>query len=75
LLPVTNYMPDVEMIRRNRVTVFMAAGKRSLDKRRFYAETARALSERLGCEIVTFPGHHGSFVICPNSGPPRYARF
>lgn len=65
LLPVTNYLPDVETIRRNRVKVFMAAGKRSLDKKRFYAETARILSERLGCDMVTFPGHHASFVDMP----------
>jgi pimeloyl-ACP methyl ester carboxylesterase len=37
LLPVTNYLPDVEMIQKNRVEVCMAAGKRSLDKKRFYA--------------------------------------
>lgn len=62
LLPVTNYLPDVEMIKKNRVKVCMAAGKRSLDKKRFYAQTAQILAERLGCEMITFPGHHGSFV-------------
>jgi pimeloyl-ACP methyl ester carboxylesterase len=41
LLPVTNYLPDVETIKKNGVKVFMAAGKRSLDKKRFYAETAQ----------------------------------
>jgi pimeloyl-ACP methyl ester carboxylesterase len=66
LLPVTNYLPDVKAITKNGVQVFMAAGKRSLDKRRFYAETARVLSERLRCEMVTFPGHHGSFVDMPD---------
>ena len=39
----------------------MAAGERSLRKRRFYAETAQVLAERIGCD-VTVPGHHGSFV-------------
>jgi pimeloyl-ACP methyl ester carboxylesterase len=66
LLPVTNYLPDVETIKRNRVRVFMAAGKRSLDKKRFYAETAQILSDRLGCEMVIFPGHHGSFMDMPD---------
>jgi hypothetical protein len=66
LLPVTNYLPDVEAIRKNSVRIYMAAGKRSLDKKRFYAQTARILADRLGCELVVFPGHHGSFVDMPN---------
>jgi pimeloyl-ACP methyl ester carboxylesterase len=65
LLPVTNYLPDVEMIKKNGMKVYMAAGKRSLDKGRFYAQTAQILAERLGCQMVTFPGHHGSFVDMP----------
>jgi pimeloyl-ACP methyl ester carboxylesterase len=66
LLPVTNYLPDVELIKRNNVRVFMAAGKRSLAKKRFYAETARILADRLGCEMVTFPGHHDSLFDKPD---------
>src|SRR5215831_18552873 len=37
LLPVTNYQPDVEAIKKNGVKVIMAAGERSLAKKRFYA--------------------------------------
>jgi hypothetical protein len=66
LLPVTNYLPDVEMIKKNGVKVCMAAGKRSLDKKRFYAQTAQILAERLASQIVTFPGHHASFVDTPD---------
>ncbi len=44
----------------------MAAGERSLHKKRYYAEAAQVLAERLGCEFVTFPGHHASFVDMPN---------
>jgi pimeloyl-ACP methyl ester carboxylesterase len=66
LLPVTNYLPDVEMIKKNGVKVCMAAGKRSLDQKRFYAQTAQILAERLGCEMTTFPGHHGSFIDMPD---------
>jgi pimeloyl-ACP methyl ester carboxylesterase len=65
LLTITNYLPDVGAIRRNKVRVYMAAGRRSLDKRRFYAETARVLASRFGGELITFPGHHGSFVDMP----------
>jgi hypothetical protein len=43
----------------------MGAGKRSLEKKRFYAQTAEILAKKLGCELVTFPGHHGSFIDMP----------
>ena len=66
LLPVTNYLSDIETIKKNRVRVFMAAGKRSLHKKRFYAERAQILARKLGCELVTFPGHHGSFIDMPD---------
>jgi hypothetical protein len=65
LLPVTNYLPDVEMIKKNGVKVFLAAGKMSLEKKRFYAQTAPILSEMLDCEMVTFPGHHTSYLDRP----------
>jgi hypothetical protein len=66
LLPVTNYAPDIEVIKKNNMKIYMAAGKRSLEKKRFYAQTAQVLAEQLGCELVVFPGHHGSFVDMPN---------
>jgi hypothetical protein len=66
LLPVTNYMPDVEMIRKGEVKIFMAAGKESLEKKRFYAETAPVLASMLNCEMIVFPGHHVSFLDMPN---------
>ena len=62
LLPITNYLPDVAMIKKNGVKVFMAAGKMSLEKKRFYSETSRILAKRLDCELVIFPGHHGSYM-------------
>ena len=37
-----------------------------LEKKRFYAQTAQILAEKLGCEMVTFPGHHSSFMDMPN---------
>jgi pimeloyl-ACP methyl ester carboxylesterase len=66
LLSVTNYLPDVEQIKRNGVRIVMAAGKQLLHKRRFYAETAPILAQQLGCELVTFPSHHGSFLDMPD---------
>lgn len=65
LLPVTNYLPDLEMIKKNGIRVVMAAGEKSLAKKRFYAETAPILAEKLGCEMVIFPGHHVSYIDMP----------
>jgi pimeloyl-ACP methyl ester carboxylesterase len=65
LLPVTNYMPDIVMIKKNGIKVFLAAGQESLDKKRFYAQTAPILAQRLECEMILFPGHHVSYVDNP----------
>lgn len=65
LLPVVNYLPDMAMIQQNKVPMFMAGGKMSLDSKRWYAETAQILAEQLDCELVVFPGHHGSFMDMP----------
>jgi pimeloyl-ACP methyl ester carboxylesterase len=65
LLPVTNYLPDVELIKKNGVRVFMAVGTWALEKKTWYAQAAHMLAEQLGCELVTFPGHHGSYMDMP----------
>ncbi len=65
LLPITNYLPDIEAIKKNKVRVIMAAGKTSLENKRFYAQTVPILAEQFGCEMVIFPGHHGSFMDMP----------
>jgi pimeloyl-ACP methyl ester carboxylesterase len=66
LLPVTNYMPDVEKLRNNGVKVFMAVGEWSLNKKTWYAISNKVLAEKLGCELVVFPGHHGSLADMPD---------
>ncbi len=66
LLPVTNYLPDVERIKQNGVRVSMAVGQWALEKKTWYAQAAQILAEQLGCELVTFPGHHGSFMDMPD---------
>ena len=66
MLPVTNYEPDLAAIQKNNVKIVMAAGKRSLEKKRFYAETPKILAEKLNCEFVLFPGHHASFIDLPD---------
>jgi hypothetical protein len=59
-------MPAIDLIKNNGVEVFMAAGQESLDKKRFYAQTAPILAEMLGCEMIMFPGHHVSYVDQPD---------
>jgi pimeloyl-ACP methyl ester carboxylesterase len=65
LLPVTNYLPDFERIKKNEVRVFIAVGTWSLERKTWYAQAAQILVEQFGCELVTFPGHHGSFMDMP----------
>ncbi len=65
LLPVTNYQPDVELIKKNGVKVFIAIGTWALEKKTWYAQADQILAKQLGCELVTFPGHHGSFMDMP----------
>ena len=36
LLPVTNYLPDVELIKKNEVRVFIAVGEWALSRKTWY---------------------------------------
>jgi pimeloyl-ACP methyl ester carboxylesterase len=65
LLPITNYLPDVEQIKQNGVKVFLAVGEWGLKRQAWYVRAAQILAGQLGCELVTFPGHHGSFMDMP----------
>jgi pimeloyl-ACP methyl ester carboxylesterase len=65
LLPVTNYLPDFEKIKQNNVKVIMAVSQWGFDRKAWYVQVAQILAEKLGCELVIFPGHHGSFLDLP----------
>ncbi|HWI66676.1 MAG TPA: alpha/beta hydrolase [Symbiobacteriaceae bacterium] len=65
MIPSVTYRPDVERIKGNGVKVFMAAGQVTLDKQKYYGRTAPILADLLGCELVTFPGHHNSYIDLP----------
>jgi hypothetical protein len=54
LLPVTNYLPDIETIKKNRVRVFMTAGKRSLEKKRLRTDRTN-FSEEARVRADDFP--------------------
>jgi pimeloyl-ACP methyl ester carboxylesterase len=66
LLPVTNYLPDFEQIKRNDVRMFIAISQYGVDRKAWYAQIAQILAQKLGCELITFPGHHGSFMDMPD---------
>jgi pimeloyl-ACP methyl ester carboxylesterase len=65
MLAFTNYKPDVDTIKKNGVKLFLAAGMTTLDARKYYGRTAPILAEMLGCEMLTFPGHHISYIDAP----------
>jgi hypothetical protein len=71
LVPVTNYLPDVVLIKKNRVEVVMAVGEWGQERKKWYVEVARILLAEFGCELVTFPGHHGSYMDMPNEFADR----
>ena len=66
LLPVTNYLPDLGAIRRGEATSFIGVSEYGLARNAWYAQVAQILASRLDCELVTFPGHHGSFMDTPD---------
>lgn len=65
MIPSVNYMPDIASIKHNGVRMFVAAGQMTLDKGKYFGRTVPILAESLGCEMVTFPGHHLSFFDRP----------
>lgn len=69
LPPVTNYFSHVELIKNNRGVL----GDRRVGQKRknWYLDVARILSAELGCELVTFPGHHSSYMDVPNEFADR----
>ena len=66
LLPVTNYLPAFDAISRNGVKIVAAVSEYGRRRHAWYAQAAQIVAERLDCELVTFPGHHGSFMDKPD---------
>jgi pimeloyl-ACP methyl ester carboxylesterase len=65
VLPSSRYLPDVAALRRSGVRIFMAIGEMTQEAGAYYGRTAPILAEQLGCELVVFPGHHGSYLVNP----------
>jgi hypothetical protein len=56
IMPFSQYLPDIERIRNNNVSMVVAVGRDSDDA--YYVQASNALAAKLGCENVEFPGHH-----------------
>jgi pimeloyl-ACP methyl ester carboxylesterase len=56
LRAVFGYLPNIQTIRNNKVSMVTAVGKDSDDA--YYVQTAKALAAKLDCKNVVFPGHH-----------------
>jgi hypothetical protein len=44
----------------------MAVGEWALKKKTWLAQTSHIVAEKLGYELVTFPGHHSSHTDMPD---------
>ena len=60
LIPLTSYEPDFEALRAAPTRLVMAAGEES--EGIMAARGAEAVAERLGTDVVLFPGDHGGFL-------------
>jgi pimeloyl-ACP methyl ester carboxylesterase len=62
LLPITGYRPDVDALRQSGAKLYIAVSQYGAARNTWYARAAKILAEQLPCPLVTFPGHHGSFM-------------
>ncbi len=65
LLPVTGYGLDIDTLRNSGVKIFIGCGQYGLKKNAWYARVAKLLADRLSCDFVVFPGHHGEYMSNP----------
>ncbi|HYU65944.1 MAG TPA: alpha/beta hydrolase [Jatrophihabitantaceae bacterium] len=65
--PIVDYVPDLAALRR--IPVVMAGGHDS--RRLFYCRTGEVIAERLGVELVEFPGAHSAYF---DDAPPFAAK-
>jgi len=57
------YMPNIEIIRKNSINMVTAVGQESNDA--YYVQATKVLANKLGCEILEFPGHHDLSLWMP----------
>jgi len=62
LLPVTGFLPDFNALKNSRVKLFIGCGEYGIKRNTWYYRTSKIMAEKLSCEFVTFPGHHGEYM-------------
>jgi pimeloyl-ACP methyl ester carboxylesterase len=67
LRPVSGYVPDIAALRSTPTRIVVAGGEQSRAKPHPAYQATVALAERLGTEVVHFPGHHGGFGSHPSA--------
>ncbi|WP_179865706.1 alpha/beta fold hydrolase [Bacillus sp. AFS017336] len=65
LIPVTNYIPNMDILREHKEKLIFAAGDWSVNKNVWFAEVAQKLSNEIGSTLITLPGSHVSFMDKP----------
>jgi pimeloyl-ACP methyl ester carboxylesterase len=50
------YLPDIESIRNNNISMVVAVGRDSDNA--YYVQASNVLAVKLGCKNIEFPGHH-----------------
>ena len=65
LLPITSYEPDFAALQEASTRVEVGVGEASVGQETY--DTALALAERLGTEVVTFPGDHVGMATHPEA--------
>ncbi len=63
--PISGYVPDIAALWATSTRIVVAAGDESRAKPWAVYEASVALAERLGTDVVHFPGHHGGFGTHP----------
>jgi pimeloyl-ACP methyl ester carboxylesterase len=62
LLPVTAYEPDFVAAKSGGARLFIGSSQYGLKRNAWYARVAQILAKNLSCNLVEFPGHHGSHM-------------
>ena len=72
VVPWADYVPDTAALREASTRIVVAGGSESSGQMPYLCAAAPA--ERLGSQVVAFPGAHGGFLSHPSAFAARLAR-
>ncbi len=49
----------------NGTKLYIGCSRYGMERNAWYAKAAQIIAEKLSCEVLEFPGHHGSFMDRP----------